>query len=190
MYLTLFPNWYFSGFISTLSTLNKIGVKKGRKISLTNMSAKCLPFSLKKVVMWFFYLICRGTEVIHEHLAINIFNGDPYPQLNFCPQSYSINQYQWCSLWFHCTLWTILLLGIKEMCLGCILILRFNNRGSNIDFNEKWFVYECAHLCFSVHQFPVHAIVQSSSSGCYSTERLSEMVQTMAIVIRGQWLTA
>lgn len=40
-----------------------------------------------------FYLICRGTEVIHEHLAINIFNGDPYPQLNFCPQSYSINQY-------------------------------------------------------------------------------------------------
>lgn len=74
------------------------------------------------------------------------------------------------------------------MCLGYVLILRFNNRGSNIDFNGEWFVSVCAHLCFSVHQFPVHGIVmlQSSTSECDSTERFPEMVQTTAVVIRGK----
>lgn len=50
-------------------------------------------FVVAVVVVFFFLQIYRGTEVIHEHLAINIFNGDPYPQLNFCRQSYCINQY-------------------------------------------------------------------------------------------------
>lgn len=50
--LNYFPKLVLlSGFIRTLSTLNKIGVKKGSKISLMNMSAKRLSFSLKKVLL-------------------------------------------------------------------------------------------------------------------------------------------